>query len=86
MDAAALASWLQLGFAAGVAVYLLTRAIPRLEERSEKRDAAFLAALDKQHVEHKGEVEDARKWASEELRSLRDTLRGDRSTGGGRLG
>lgn len=80
MDAAALASWLQLGFAAGVAIYLLTRTIPRTEERAERRDAAFLAALDKQHTEHKQEVEEARQWASEELRSLREVLR-ERITG-----
>lgn len=85
MDAAALASWVQLGFAAGVAVYLLTISIPRAEARSEKRDTAFLAALDKQHVEHKDEVEDARKWAGDELRALREAVR-ERNSGNGRTG
>lgn len=83
---------LQLGFAAVMAIYLLTRTIPRMEDRAdardkaslaaaEKRDAAFLAALDKQRLEHKGEVDEARTWASEELRSLRETI--DRRDRGG---
>lgn len=59
MDPSTIASWVQLGFAVAVATYLLTKSMPRLEERAEKRDAAFLAALDKQHVEHKSEIKEA---------------------------
>lgn len=54
---------------------------------------AYLASLDRQHVEHKGEVEDAREWASGELRLLRESIerggmngRDRQSNGGGGRG
>lgn len=76
----AIASWLQLGFAVAVAWYLLTKAMPRIEDRAEKRDAQFLAAIDKQHVEHREEIEDGRTWASGELRAMRESI--ERGRGG----
>jgi hypothetical protein len=44
---ATIAPWVQLGFAGAFAVYLLTRTIPRMEDRAERRDATFVAALEK---------------------------------------
>ena len=35
-----IAPWVQLGFAVAVGWYLLTKQIPRMEERAERRDAA----------------------------------------------
>ena len=43
-----IAPWLQLGFGFVVAWYLLTKAMPRAEERADKRDAAFLESLSKE--------------------------------------
>ena len=54
---ATIASWMQLGFAVAVAWFLLTKSLPRAEERADARDKAFVAALDKQHVEHRAEVQ-----------------------------
>lgn len=68
MDSAtAVTQVLQLGFAVVVSWYLLTKAIPRSEDRADRRDAAFLAAnekrdastaalLEKQHVYHAAEI------------------------------
>lgn len=53
---ATIASWMQLGFAVAVAWFLLTKSLPRAEERADKRDASFIAALEKQHEDHAGEV------------------------------
>lgn len=66
ISAATVAQWMQLGFAIAVAWFLLTKTLPKAEERADKRDAAFTeamskrdaalsAALEKQHLDHKEE-------------------------------
>lgn len=67
VSAATITQILQLGFAAVVAWYLLTKAIPRSEERADRRDAQFVAAIEKrdasnaammekQHTDHAAEI------------------------------
>ncbi len=52
-----IAPWLQLGFGFVVAWYLLTKAMPRLEERADKRDAAFMEALAKERDGRKADAD-----------------------------
>ena len=81
-----IAQWLQLGFAVAVAVYLLTKQIPRMEDRAEKRDAAFLAAIDKQH-EHNAKQVDRVVETQEMIRDrLHDLANSMHSNGGGSNG
>lgn len=69
IPATAIAQWMQLGFAVAVAWFLLTKTLPRAEERADKRDALFTEAMakrdaaaaagaDKQHAEHAQEIKD----------------------------
>jgi ABC-type nickel/cobalt efflux system permease component RcnA len=69
-----------------IVLWLFVKHIPRLEERGEKRDTAFLAALDKQHVEHQSEqnrIGDRFDGAVTRIESKIDGIRVSRANGGG---
>lgn len=82
-----IAPWLQLGFAVAVAWYLLTKALPRMEDRAEKRDEAFLTALTQERDEHRQEnhrLEQAQDRNTERILDALNGAHGGRSNGSGR--
>lgn len=55
-------------------VWTLVKVVPRLEARQDAKDNAFLAALDKQHVEHKEELAEDRVFWNQRLDRLHDKI------------
>ena len=70
-DPSTIASWTQLGFAAFVAVYLITKAIPRMEDRAEQRDTRFLTAMDKMETDHRTAEAEGREWYERQVDAIR---------------
>ena len=73
-DTTSIAQWLQLGFAVAVAWYLLTKAMPRMEERAKDRDERFLDAINSLEDRHEEREERAQQMFAEELREMRGAL------------
>lgn len=78
------APWIQVGFAAWAGWYLLTRAIPRMEDRAERRDQRFTDALEKLSDRADRGHEETRAVIREEGERTREAMRNgyDRSHSG----
>lgn len=62
------------GLVVFVVGWVFARMIPQMDARQEKRDAAFLAALDRQHVEHAQEIKDHREYWDGQIDRLKDAI------------